>query len=384
MFNEYNKLMEDCSMCNDQCVYGCPAFTINRTTTVYPGRKVYLAYSLARNEIDCTESLAKSLYQCCSCGLCKTYCVYGIKGDPRDPIPLFHKARYEIIKRGIKLDYVKDAEVRINKYGNLYGDVSIALSELKDSNIKGEEVGIIYLVDAESLMINSEASKAAITLMNKKNIKPIISDRFESGYDLKANGFLEEAISMAKKMAEYLNKSSANKLVIASPKTYYAIKEWYKELGIKIKQEVILEIDFFYGLFIVPCDEYKSRPYDLQNFIKTDKLVAYHDGSFMARYLKNYDAPRMIIKSLFTQYQELRTNKEKARPLASAVYPLGISEDFLKKLAERRIIEIKDANVDYVITSDAQSYAALKKYWNKEKVLSISEALLMNYVEMEK
>lgn len=371
-------------MCHDQCVYGCPVFTINRTTTVYPGRKVYLVRCLVKNEIKCDESVANTLYQCFGCRLCKTFCVYGIKGKPMDPVSLFHAARYEVIKKDIKPDYVKDAERRIKEFGNLYGDVSKALKEVKTANVTGKDISVMYLVDAETLALSPEAPKAAIKLMNNKGIKPVISDMLETGYDLKAVGFLEEAVSIAKKMADYLNNSSANKLVVASPKVYYVLTEWYKELGIEIKKEVILETTFFHKLFIVHYSEYKIRPYDIQNFIKQSKLAVYHDGSYMARYLKDYDTPRMLIKPLFSRYEELRTNKEESRPLAPADYPLGISEELLEKIAKLRMVDIEDVKADYVVTSDAQSYAALKKYWDKEKVLSIPEALLMNYVEMDK
>jgi len=70
--------------------------------------------------------------------------------------------------------------------------------------------------------------------------------------------------------------------------------------------------------------------------------------------------------------------------LAPAVYPLGLSEDYLKKLANNRIVDIMELKPDYVVTSDSLSYAALKKYWEKDKVLSIPEALLMSFVDMEK
>jgi len=384
MLNKYNELMDKCSMCHDQCVSSCPMFTVKRTTTVYPGRKVYLARCLAKDEIECDESLANSLYQCFGCRLCKTFCVYGIKGKPMDPVSLFYAARHEIIKKGIKSENLKIAEGCINEFGNLYGDVSKSLSKVKAINVTGRDIGIIYLVDAEVLTLNPEAPMAAVKIMNKKGIKPIISDIFETGYDFYALGFFDKAMSFAKKIANYLNNSSAKKLVISSPKTYYALTEWFKEIGIEIKKEVFLETDFFHDLFIIHFSEYKKSAHDLQNFIKKDKLVVYHDGSYMARYLKNYDIPRMLIKPLFSRYQELRTNKEDAKPVAPAIYPVGISEMLLKKLAKLRIDDIECIKPDYVITSDAQSYAALKKYWDTKKVISIPEALLMNYVEMDK
>lgn len=384
MLDKYKDLMEDCSMCNDQCVYGCPAFTINRTTTVYPGRKVYLARCIIKNEIELDENVQDVLYQCCSCGLCKTFCLYGIKGKPRDPVPLIQEIRHEIIKKGIKSDFVKEAEMRIKEFGNLYGDVSNVLKEVKAINKSGKNEGIIYLVDAEVLALSPEIPKAAIQLMNKKNVKPIISDMLETGYDIKAIGFLDEAASIAKNTADYLNNLSASKLIVSSPKAFYALTEWYKEINIEINKEVILETDFFRNLLIVHHSEYKLRPLDIQNFIKNEGLVVYHDGSFMARYLKKFDTPRMLVKPLFTRFEELRTSREEARPLAPAVYPLGLSEDYLKKLANNRIADIMELKPDYVVTSDSLSYAALKKYWEKDKVLSIPEALLMSFVDMEK
>ncbi len=382
MLDKYNKLLDDCSTCHDQCVYSCPVFTIDRRTTVYPGRKAYAVRCLAKQEIEYNEDVANVIYNCCGCKLCKTNCVYAVKGEPRDLVPVFHEARNEIIKQGIKADYIKYAEECLNKYGNLYGDVSQIFNEIISINNTGKHEDILYLIDSETLKLNPESAIASIQLMNKKNIKPIISEIIETGYDIKAVGFFDKATTIAEEMAEYLNNISAYKIIISSPKAYYALTEWYRELGIEIKKELILETTFFYNLFIVHFSEYKTKYNDIQNFIKMDKLGVYHDGSFMARYLKDFEIPRMLIKPLFRYYEELRTNKEMAKPAAPADFPLGISENIIEKMARFRIADIDEFKPDFVVTSDAASYSALKKYWDKNKVISVPEVLLMNYVEM--
>lgn len=383
LLDKYNKILDDCSICHDQCVFSCPIFTIDRTTTVYPGRKVYFVRCLINGEIEYDEDVINTLYQCCGCGLCKTNCVYAEKGNPRDPILVLHEARSAIINQDIKPKYLKYAEESINKYGNLYGDIYNDLNKIQSANNSNNK-DIMFFIDAETLKLNPESVNASIQLMSKKDITPIISEKFEVGYDLKAVGFLDKAIGIAKDVAEYLNSSSVNKIIIASPKVYFALLEWYKELGIEIQKELIFEPNFLYELFIVQYNEYKTRYKDIQNFTKMDKLGVYLEGSFITRYLKNYEVPRMLIKPLFRYYKELRTNKENATPVAPADYPLGISDKIIEKMAKNRIIDIEELHPDYVVTSDAASYFALKKYWDKDKVMSIAEALLMNYVEMYK
>ena len=115
-----------------------------------------------------------------------------------------------------------------------------------------------------------------------------------------------------------------------------------------------------------------------------DKLGVYHDGDFMARYIEDFEIPRLLIKPLFRYYEELRFNKKQARPAGSARFPLGLPENLLENITMLRIKDIAELNPDYVVTSDPSSYAALKKYWEKEKILSISEVLLKTFVDKKR
>ena len=90
--------------------------------------------------------------------------------------------------------------------------------------------------------------------------------------------------------------------------------------------------------------------------------------------------PSPISVLLFGRFVEMRTSRGQAVPAAPANDPLGIAESTLEGMAKLRIVDIQDAKADYVIISDPLTYAALKKYWNKDRVLSIPEVLLKNYV----
>jgi len=378
MLEKYKNEIDLHTICHDQCVPTCPIFTIERKTTVYPSRKAQIARCLLTGEVNWDEDSAELFYHCCGCRQCMASCVY-IK-DPKDPTPIYQAARYEAMEKGIKLDFVKDIEEKLNKYGNIYGDLSAKLKSIIAENKSVINSKILYLIDDETLALSINAAKATVKLMNNCDIKPLISDMVNTGIDVKALGFFDLAQEIAKKMTDYLNKQDIEKIVVSNPKAYYALTVWYKELGLEIKKEVELETSYLYDLLIVRQGKLTDRPNNIPTFIKMDKAGTYQDGSYMARYIMEYDKPRRLIKPLFRYYNEMRTNRKYAVPAAPANYPLGLPESTVEGITKLRIVDIQDIKVDYVITSDPLTYDALIKYWDKNKVLSVSEVLLMNYV----
>lgn len=378
MLDNYKELINSCTICHDQCVFACPTFTVERKTTVYPSRKAQIAHCLLTGEVDWDEDSAELFYHCCGCRQCMAACVY-IK-NPKDPIAVYHAARYDAIQKGIELDYVKAAKKSLDKDGSLYGDLSSELDNLNKINKPDSNSKILYLADDETLALNPGSLIASVKLMNKVGIKPLISKLINTGLDVKATGFFDIAEEYTKKMCDYLNTQNVDKIIVSNPKAFYAITVWYKELGLDIKANIELETTFLYKLLLAEHEKLVSRPNNIPNFLMLNKVGTYQDGSFMARYLMDYENPRRLVKPLFRHYKELWKNRKEATPAAPAYFPLGIAKTTLEGMAKLRIIDIEGINADYVITSDPLSYDALRKYWNKDKVLSISEVLLMNYV----
>jgi len=378
MLENYRNEILSCAICHDQCLSSCPIFSTVRKTTVYPSRKAQIANSLLIKELDWDEDSAELFYYCCGCRQCNNNCVY--LDDPKDPIPIFQAARYEAMKQGVKLDFVKEIEEKIKKHGSLYGDLSNELKDIKNNVETDENARILYLVDDETIALSLNSAKSTIKLMKNSKIKFLISSMINTGIDVKALGFFNIAEEMAKEMTDYLNKQDIDKIIVSNPKTYYALTSWYKEMGLKVKKDIELETTFFYEQFIVKKKKLAERENNIPNFIMLDKVGTYQDGSYMARYIMDFDKPRRLVRPLFSHYKEMRTNRKDAVPAAPANYPLGLPESTIEGITKLRVVDIEDIKADYVITSDPLTYHALKKYWNENKVLSISEALLMNYV----
>lgn len=379
MLNKYSDLITSCTICHDQCVYACPIFTVERKTTVYPSRKSQIAHCLLTGEVEWDNESAELFYHCCGCRQCMVACVY-VRG-PKDPVPVFHAARHDAIKKGIILDYVQEKIDLLERTNSLYGDIKPVLGELRNNGYSSKDSGFVYLADDETLALNPEAPKATLELLKRSSVSPIISEETNAGYDVMAIGLFEKAEVYARKMAEYLNSLNAEKIVVSNPKVFYALTDWYETMGIRINAEVELETTFFHDLFLAEHETLVSRPNVVPNFTMLDSTGTYQDGSFMARYIMDYRNPRRLVKPLFRHYEELRTNRKNAAPAAPAFYPLGISDETLKGIAQVRIVEIDDIKADYVITSDPLSYKALKDYWSGGEVYSVPEILLMNYIE---
>ena len=145
--------------------------------------------------------------------------------------------------------------------------------------------------------------------------------------------------------------------------------------------EVVVESSFLYDILVVEPKEISKRFEEVMHFNRMKETCAYHDGSYMARYIKDFEKPRQMLRPMFRRFIDMATNRELAKPVAPAHYPLGASEKTLEGIARWRIEELEDIGVDLVATSDPQSNAAFKKYWHEDRVFSLPEVLLKNYVE---
>lgn len=366
MLDNYKELIETCTICHDQCVFACPIFTVERKTTVYPSRKAQIARCLMNGQLDWNEESADLFYHCIGCKLCERWCVY--LTDRKDPVPVFKEARKEALKRGVVLDYVGAALDRYRKHGNIYGDLSGSLAGLNKENLEGEDQRVLYLGDSDTLALSPDSARAFIRLLNRLNIKPLVSEQIDTGADALSMGFDDLGKEVASGLAGYINGLDVDTVVVSSPKSYYALTKLYKELGLQITKTVLLEAEYLEQL--LAHENIKVK--------KLEKSGTYQDGIYMARYLKVYDLPRRLIKPMFSGFIELRTNREEAKPAAPEDHPLGLDEGILRGIAEIRLQDIAEADADYIVTSDPFSYEALKKYYDKDRVLSIPELVLMN------
>ena len=371
MLDKYQELIETCTICHDQCVFACPIFTVERKTTTYPSRKAQIARCLLHQQIDWNEESADLFYHCISCKLCERWCVY-LK-DRKDPSPVFKEARIEAIDKNVILSYVLEAGEKYKKYGNLHGDLDSTIQQMNTENKNGEESNVLYLVDADTLALSLDSAVAFVNILNHLNIKPNLSMYIDTGIDAISIGWVELGKETALKLTEYINGMNVEKVVVSSPKAYYALVHMYPEINLHIEKNVLLESQYLSQIL-------KEKGI---NVTKMNISATYQDGIYMARYLKEHEEPRYLIKPMVSRFIEMRTNRMEAKPVAPEDYPLGLSEEILQGIAKVRLNDIEETRTDYVITSDPNSYHALRKYLGKSKVMSISELVAANILNMQ-
>jgi len=379
-----NESIKSCSFCNDICVFACPVFEAERKTITYPSRKALIGYNICNDWIEFDEEAAEVFYLCSSCRLCYAECVWQCKDKRRDPVDAFKHFRAEAYTKGVAPPTIEQLEEKLSQ-GSLYGRLDDKLEALKKECAGSADTKSVVVADADNLALAFESATASVRLLNKIGALPLISDVYETGYDVVGVGLEARGIALAKKMADYLNGLDVEKIVVLSPKTYWAFTTKYPEWGAEIKKELLFESAYLLEItYMEPTIKAAIESlYKVQNFGMLEGYATYHDGSYFARYIKEYDSCRLLLKPRFDKLIEMRNNRFKAVPVAPEDFPATLKESTLECMARERLKDIDELGVDYVVVSDPSSYAALKKYCCKKKVRSVSEVMLETFMEMD-
>jgi len=379
-----NESIRSCSFCNDLCVFACPVFEAVRKTVTYPSRKALTGYNITNGWIDFDEEAAEVFYLCSSCRQCYAECVWQCRGKRRDPADAFKHFRAEAYRNGVAPPALKLLEGNLAQ-GSLYGSLDDKLEDLKKECAGTGCFKIVVVADSDNLALAFDSAAASVRLLGRIGAAPLVSDIYETGYDVAGVGMESRGIELAKKMAGYLNSLDVEKVVVLSPKTYWAFTVIYPGWGAEIKKKVQFEsVYLLETTYMEPTIKAAiNKLYKVQNFGMLEGSATYHDGSYLARYIEDYDSCRRLLKTRFDRLVEMRYNRFNSVPATPEDFPVNFKESTLEYMAKERIKDIDELGVDYVVVSDPSSYAALKKYYCKEKVRSVSEVMLETFLEMD-
>jgi Fe-S oxidoreductase len=323
-----------------KCTATCP---ITRSGATYSPRRHVLATNLRQqDEIIANNNLAA----CLTCSLCDQRCpaevnytelvmrlrelVHGEGAEPECP----HGGALQSIMR------------MMAKGGTQQDRLGWLTDDLKTDPKQGDVffwTGCAMYYDAffpEYEMAVLEGTKAAVRLLNKGDVTPIVSQEEKCcGHDLLWNGDRANFEALAKQNVELVKASGASVLVTSCAE---CLRTW------KVDYEPFLAGT---GLHILHITEWLAEHLDEFSFANGDqRRITYQDPCRLGRHLGIYDPPREVMKALpGVELEEMRRHGTSAMCCSGGTW--SNCDRFAKKIQVERLREARATGADLMVTA---------------------------------
>lgn len=194
----------------------------------------------------------------------------------------------------------------------------------------------------------------------------ILKDEKCCGSFLLRTGFVDDAKEV---MKNTFNKIKGNRILTSCAGCYKTFKKDYPEiLGVEI--DVVHTSQLFNDLI-------KNKKLEV-TFL--DEKVTYHDPCHLGRHLKEYDAPRDVLKRI-TNLNEMKQNKENSRCCGAGGGVRSAFPEITENIAKMRINDSKEADAEIIVTSCPFCILNLNSVCeDRKKVLDLSEILIKSII----
>ena len=319
-----------CWMCHHVCPIG-NATGLERNTA----RARALGLSLVmRDAIEYSEDIIDNVYECSLCGGCMTDCVTGW-----DPVMFTREARLGAALDGKLPEYIMKLIGNLQETGNIMGNTP-------ENKIPEFPKTDILFFSGENTRANG-CAKLATDILAKANVEfTVLKEEPNSGYTMDFMvGAAAETKAIMEECAKVLNEYKT--IVCYDPADAKVMKREYKEWGINLTAEVVTYTEFLAQLI-------RDKKLVLN---KGNKVFTPQDSPLLARDLEETEPVREIL-SACGEVREMLLNREYTM-LAGHYVMNQYMPEVMKKVAENRWFNAKNANAEILVTLSPAEYENL-------------------------
>jgi heterodisulfide reductase subunit D len=335
----------------------CPIYSHECCFAFSCGGLMYVAKSLADNELDYDGSVAELAFTCSTCGACADLCM---RTDGLDIIRLL---RYEGVKRGLvpegKAQQIYD---EVSKNGDYGQKTSLNLPD----NILSNEADTVIFAECFHTDMQRKIYESAARLLTKiGNPVSLFSEKGCCGSTLYDYGFWEQLEPLVKANWEKMKAYKDKTFVFINPHCQEFILKRYPEFATDYTE---ITSKHFSQLLV---DAFKDGKLKSK---KMDKVkVSYHDPCYLGRGLGIYNAPREVLSYLDgVELVEMERNRENS--FCCGARALGhYLPDFPEDNARKRMKEFEDTGADLLITSCPYCKEIFQKTISEGKIIDLIE-----------
>nr|MDO8099373.1 (Fe-S)-binding protein [Candidatus Njordarchaeota archaeon] len=271
-----------CVGCFIKCRLVCPTAIVTKNESITPYGRSTAYYLVSIKKAQYSPKAVESLYQCATCGLCKTWCKPEV-----DVANIVEIARKEIIQEGLAPRTVTKLNEVTQTNFNPYGEPSNKRNskiQLRSTK-KDEKSETLYFVGCTTAYRHPEIANAIINSMKQMGEDLTFLGDLEHccGSPLIRLGLEEQAKKLLAHNSEAINNLDCSTILTGCPGCYRTLKEDYPRLGFKLDAKIMHFTEFVDSMN-------KSIPR-----LELDKKVTYHDPCHLGRHSNIYTQPRNML-----------------------------------------------------------------------------------------
>ncbi len=310
---QWENEMNICIRCA-YCYEGCPVYKELGWESDGARGKVMLAHALLSGKLEPSDYIMDKLYQCTYCRDCVERCSSNVS------IPdIITAARADIYEAGFGYDSHRELLDKINATGNIYGQ---SLQAPQRNGTTPVLLGCRFLE-------RTEDAEKYLAVLEKLGVKPRVVDEVCCGMPFGVLGYKDE---LADHKEKFKNTFPNEEFICLCTTCAFFIEKSYPELKPKyVIKEIAERLPQFNGE-------------------KLGIKAAYHDPCNLARGMNMVDEPRDILKQIGVELVEFPASGKQAECCGGGGGVLVTSKELSEKMAEKRVKQALDLNVDTLVT----------------------------------
>jgi len=338
-----------CSMCPNMCRHACPVSIVDGKETTSPAGKSRVGMMLEGSVLRMVKENVFPIHMCLSCGCCENWCPFDFSVSDI-LMPLKERA----LKEGVNYPEFQKLFKNLENHSMIY-------NELKEKE-RPEEGEVLYLRGCEFRKKDTKVIDKTVSLLNKLDDDPfVLPEEGCCGIPAYNAGNQELFKSLAKDMAEKIDRSGAEKVVTSCPSCAYTYRELYPDMGLELDVDV---------LHIV---EYLS---DKGSYIAKSKkkgTITFHEPCKLVHGLDDKKSMKGLLQSSGLSVKEPRRSGEETFCCGYGGTTLSrLNEDLSKRINKERLKELKAVSKN-IVTSCPTCKIAFEENDEEVNVYDVAE-----------
>jgi Fe-S oxidoreductase len=285
------KSIRQCMYCHSFCKFACPSYMATKDQKILQNQKNYLFYLASKGIIEPEPGMGRSFFLCNDCKRCEYYCWY----DKKDVLSINRSAREFAILKNIAPKEIIKIHSNLVENGRIYSwrhqkkvQEKLEPYARKRSTGKNKIPDIYIYIGDYTRSFGIESFLSFIRILDYCGIEYVFDlDEISDGTLALDLGMRDTGIELMEKNYTNISRLRSSRIVVMDPESYYGLKVEYRNNGYEFDREII---------------HYTSMLEEISGQIKTKRIssnVKYFDPCKMSRYMKECEAPRNVLKSLF-------------------------------------------------------------------------------------
>jgi len=314
-----------CFMCRHVCTVG----VVSGWESDTPRGKGLILFKILRGHATYSDDLVETIYRCCLCGMCRTWCVGGYTMP--EAVLL---ARSDIVDQGKEPEGARKIRANIMATGNPFGlPAEDRFKAIEDGKVFKDKAEVLYYVGCDTAYYQPEIANAFAKILLRSGVDfTFLRDETSSGKPLSVLGYRNEANKVAEELWPRIRSTGCKVLVTTCPNSYDTFKNDYAAMG--------FDLD---GIEVLHATEYVARLVNEGRVTPRNALhrsVTPQDSTYLCRFNDACDGLRRVLQGIpGVDLKEMSWTRDRAHSCGEAggvlrlLYP-ELSEELAKRMLE--------------------------------------------------